>query len=288
AGERGEREREREREAADRAEAEAAEPLPPPPASPHAPLPPSSPAPAYPPQSASPYSSNAVPTTLLAALESKQLENQDLRSQVAALQQAAAEVQFEREELRARLRTEGGGLKDKDRARLRKALAEVKDYEVYKDVMEQTFHRMKTDIEELTKDRDKFAARCEKLEGFFRREKSEGQQKGKKIASLEQKVEMLDIERRAAEGEYGKLDKEFVAAGKAQRAQAKELARAKAELQGKDRELQAAKERISKMAVSHQRSRREAEKLSEAEGRVLGMKEWNRGSLNAAREIMNA
>ena len=56
-------------------------------------------------------------------------------------------------------------------AALKKALSDVKDYEVYKDVMEQTFGRMKDDISGLTKDRDRYASKLGRCETALRKEK---------------------------------------------------------------------------------------------------------------------
>ena len=50
---------------------------------------------------------------------------------------------------------------------------ELKDYETYKDVMEQTFQRMKSDIEQLQIERDEWIERSEKRAGGIRGAKSE-------------------------------------------------------------------------------------------------------------------
>jgi len=69
-----------------------------------------------------PESTHAVPATLLAALESKQSENVALQEEIRVLQATVQEMQFEREEMVTRLNVEGGGLSQKDRGRLRKAV----------------------------------------------------------------------------------------------------------------------------------------------------------------------
>jgi len=72
-------------------------------------------------------------------------------------------LKFENDELKNQLSGEAGAtLRRGDKEKLRKALCDVKDYETYKDVMEQTFHRMKGDIEQIQVERDEYCAKWEK------------------------------------------------------------------------------------------------------------------------------
>lgn len=173
--------------------------------------------------------------------------------------------------------------------------------------MESTFERMKSDVVNLTKDRDRFAARCDKMEGFFRKEKSEGQHKAKKIMMLEQKVETATVEKQAANDQYNVTDGTLSALQKQHKAALREITTLKTSMVAKDEELVAAKTRISKIIVRHERGKEEAKGMKEMEERVMKMDNVPRpgggrspgrrefvheslsraqGSLNAARKIM--
>ena len=109
-----------------------------------------------------------VPATLYRALEAKQARNAALSEEVLTLKVLIESLTSERLSLLERISEEGGTLKARDRVLLRQALSDVKDYEVYKDVMDQTFTRMKSDVEALSEERDRAQGRAERLDAARR------------------------------------------------------------------------------------------------------------------------
>jgi chromosome segregation ATPase len=117
---------------------------------------------------------HSLSATLSANLHQCRSEIAMLKDESAVLKDTLHAITYERDELRLKLSGEGGAnLKTKDRATLRQALSEVADYEVYKDVMEGTFVRMKKDLEAYKADRDRIAAKLERQSLALRKEKSE-------------------------------------------------------------------------------------------------------------------
>lgn len=148
-----------------------------------------------------------------------------------------------------KLSGEGGALKTKDRAALRRALGEVKDYEVYKEVMEQTFHRMKSDISELTKDRDRYASKLERCETAFRKERSEVVKLKKTIGQLQVTVDQHKSEALNYSEQYGKAREENLETQRKFKIAARELLKLREKNAQQEAELEAAKRRISRIIV---------------------------------------
>ncbi|GMH77584.1 hypothetical protein TrST_g5716 [Triparma strigata] len=191
----------------------------------------------------------AVPQSIFNALELRQRENIELENKITNFQRTVAELQFERDDLKMKLAGEGGALKTKDRAALRKALGEVKDYEVYKEVMEQTFHRMKNDIAELTKDRDRYATKLERCETALRKERSEVVKLKKTIGKMEVAVDQHKSEALSYSDQYGKAREENLETQRKFKIAARELLKLREKNSQQEAELEAAKRRISRIIV---------------------------------------
>jgi hypothetical protein len=245
----------------------------------------------------------AVPKTLFKALEIKQEENIALQCKLDNMDKLLQELRFENDEYKTKFIDSGGTLNNNDKKKLANALRQVRDYEVYKNVMESTFVKMKDDIENLVKDRDGYKKRMERAEAFFRKEKGERGKVERKLRQVEEGLVEKGIELKSVGDSFGALEGEYDKLMKAHKAALKELGRMKVAVSERDDELKAAKSRISRMIVNHQKDKEEKKEAGEAEERVMQMstvppkKVFERrgveerlsraqGSLEAARRIM--
>ena len=229
-----------------------------------------------------------VPHTLLKALETRQTENLELENKVGNLEQTVQELRYERDELKARVSGESGAaLARKDRAKLRKALSELKEYDIYKGVMEQTFNRMKKDIEEISREREGYANKLEKLETRLRKEISTNAQQRKAIVRLERSAEMHLSEKISAVEERDKLRVAHAEMSKKMKLAGREIAKLREGNARKDDELQAAKRRISRVIVDRKLEKDEAI-LSSSKNSDVVSKAGNRGKAAAASDVADA
>lgn len=144
---------------------------------------------------------------MLSALEASRAEAGRLRSvaEAAAARaddaetaQAAAEGEISRlQRALAEAGSAGGGSSGnvrKLKAALKEARSEVKDYELYRDVMESTMTKLKGEVGKLVADRDAARKEAAKAKSARQRERSEVQLSRKKIAALEAEVNALQAE----------------------------------------------------------------------------------------------
>jgi len=185
-----------------------------------------------------------VPGTLFKALEERQADNLELEGKVGNLQRTLQEVRFERDELKTRLEgREGTSLNKRDRARLRKALGEVRDYEVYKGVMEQALKKLKDALEESRREEERVKGRLERAEGRGRKGQKEMFELRKKVTRMEGELEMVLAEKLQCQEERDRLK---VANGELEgrmKAAVKEVGRLRVENRNLTEEAGAAKRR---------------------------------------------
>ena len=86
------------------------------------------------------------------ALLQSQNEVESLKQQLSQAVEKAVEAESAYDSLIEQLKQEGSMLNKMDQDRYRKALQELKDYEIYKEVMEATMLKMQSQINDLTAD----------------------------------------------------------------------------------------------------------------------------------------
>ncbi|GMH72062.1 hypothetical protein TrRE_jg4104, partial [Triparma retinervis] len=244
-------------------------------------------------------------------------ENLELEQEVGVLQKTVAELQFERDELKTRLKgVEGDNLGRKDRAKLRRALADVRDYEIYKGVMEQALGKLKKELEGTGRERDALRGRAERLEGMGRRLKKECFEIKKTNVRMEGELEMLLAEKLEAQEEARRYKEMYEEMEGRMKAAAKEVGRLRVENKGLGEEASKAKRRLSRVIVDNYKTEGSPGKGSPGKAaagvnpkRGVSAKEWReekegkkgqvgkrqdtneslnraQGNLNAARRIM--
>ena len=91
---------------------------------------------------------------LRSTADSAQAEVTALKEQLATSQHKLLACEAEYETLLQELKLEGNTLKSKDKARFRKALQDVRDYEMYKTVMESTMIKIQEEMQSIAADND--------------------------------------------------------------------------------------------------------------------------------------
>lgn len=138
---------------------------------------------------------------LKSAFDSLQSENDSLRQQLAA---ARAETQEHREnyqQLIEQLKEEGSMLEKRDQDRYRAALQEIRDYEVYKEVMEATMVKMTNELNDivlenkaLKQQQSTQSIQMKKQKAFDERYSRDLTLTKKKLVESEQRVQMMQQE----------------------------------------------------------------------------------------------
>jgi len=109
---------------------------------------------------------------LIASLEASRSEVASLRRALAIAQQSVAQYKAECERVSKISREEGETLKARDRARLKQALQDLKDYEVYREVMEAAMTRMQSEMDKIEKENHAVKDVQRHLEKELRKSKS--------------------------------------------------------------------------------------------------------------------
>ncbi|GMI35462.1 hypothetical protein TrCOL_g6374 [Triparma columacea] len=191
-----------------------------------------------------------VQSTLFKALEERQGENLSLEREVGALQSTVAALQFERDELKTKLKGAlGSTLGQRDRGRLRKALGEVRDYEVYKGVMEQALRKLKEELEGTVKERDRLRGKVERMDGIGRRIKKECFEVKKANSRMSSELEMLLAEKLEAQSEARRYKEMHADVETRAKAAAREVGRLRVENRELGEEAGKAKRRLSRVIV---------------------------------------
>lgn len=89
---------------------------------------------------------------LLEALHRSRQENKDLAESVKQAEERCSKLTREYERLVAKVQEEGYFLRAKEREKLRKAVQDLQDYEVYKQVMEAAMSKMQVELDLLIKE----------------------------------------------------------------------------------------------------------------------------------------
>lgn len=89
---------------------------------------------------------------LLEALHRSRQENRDLSEAISDAEERCAKLTREYERLVAKVQEEGYFLRNKEKEKLKKVLQDLKDYEVYKQVMETAMSKMQTELDLLIKE----------------------------------------------------------------------------------------------------------------------------------------
>lgn len=86
------------------------------------------------------------------ALHRSREENRSLAESLAGSEDRCAKLTREYERLVAKVQEEGYFLRNKEREKLKKVMQDLKDYEVYKQVMETAMSKMQTELDLLVKE----------------------------------------------------------------------------------------------------------------------------------------
>ena len=86
------------------------------------------------------------------ALHRSREENRLLSESLAGAEERCAKLTREYERLVAKVQEEGYFLRNKEREKLKKVMQDLKDYEVYKQVMETAMSKMQTELDLLVKE----------------------------------------------------------------------------------------------------------------------------------------
>ena len=149
---------------------------------------------------------------LLQSLESSREEVNSLKESLHLAQQSLEHYKHEYETLKSAQVKEGQTLKAKDRERFKKALQELKDYEVYREVMEAAMSRMQNEIDKLEGDSSSHKQLANQLEKELRKSKNIANKITRETADFEKAKVTLHERVQTAEKEAKRLSKERDAA----------------------------------------------------------------------------
>lgn len=149
---------------------------------------------------------------LLFSLQSSRDEVESLKKSLLLCQQSLEFHKTEHELLKSSKDGAGQTLKAKDRDRLKKALQELKDYEVYREVMEAAMSRMQNEIDKLESDNAHHKQMTAHLEKELRKSKNIANKITRETSDFEKSKVTLHERVSTAEKEARRLSKERDAA----------------------------------------------------------------------------
>ena len=149
---------------------------------------------------------------LLVSLQSSRDEVESLKKSLLLCQQSLEYHKAEHEALKNAKEAVGSTLKAKDRERFKKALQELKDYEVYREVMEAAMSRMQNEIDKLEGENISFKQATGQLEKELRKSKNITHKITRETADFEKSKASLHERVSTAEKDARRLTRERDAA----------------------------------------------------------------------------
>ena len=179
------------------------------------------------------------------------------------------EAQGAYEMLVQQLHEDGSTLKKKDRDRYRQVLAELKDYEIYKNVMESALTKMQKELEALLSDNQALKAKLSHKESDIKRREMSRDQYTKDLTNTRRSL----TEALEAKGELEEKNKKLLKTGEEMRtnfnAMRNDRNEMKKELELQTSQVLALKEKVALMESRDRERCREEEKIRESHKAVM-------------------